>query len=71
MALSDSTGKQTIYKARLVGVDPNKDTAVLKIEAKPEVLRPIIRGRSSDLQVSTPSCARIRERCMFMCAPVP
>jgi len=51
VALSDSAGKQTIYKAKLVGVDPDKDTAVLKIDAQPEVLRPIVRGRSSDLQV--------------------
>ena len=52
VALTDDSGKQTVFKARLVGVDPDKDTAVLKIDAPPQDLRPIIRGRSSDLQVA-------------------
>jgi S1-C subfamily serine protease len=51
VALSDTNGKQTLYKATLVGVDPDKDTAVLKIDAPSSALRPIVRGTSSDLQV--------------------
>lgn len=57
VALSDIDGKQTIYKAKVVGVDPDKDTAVLKIDADPSVLRPIVRGRSADLLVGQTAVA--------------
>ena len=39
------------YKARVIGVAPDKDLAVLKLDAPPARLRPIPLGSSSDLQV--------------------
>ena len=39
------------YSAQLVGRSPNNDLAVLKIDASPESLRPILVGSSHDLQV--------------------
>jgi S1-C subfamily serine protease len=39
------------YAARIVGAHPDKDLAVLRIDAPPSKLRPIIVGSSSDLQV--------------------
>ena len=39
------------WKAKLVGVEPSKDIAVLAIEAPSGELRPVPVGRSSDLQV--------------------
>jgi len=39
------------YSAQLVGRSPNNDLAVLKIDAPPESLRPILVGTSHDLQV--------------------
>ena len=42
---------QTSYKAQLVGVFPDRDLAVLKIEAPKEKLLPIAVGTSRDLQV--------------------
>jgi S1-C subfamily serine protease len=39
------------YSAQLVGRSPNNDLAVLKIDAPPETLRPILVGTSHDLQV--------------------
>lgn len=41
----------TSYAAELVGRSPNNDLAVLKIDAPPEKLRPILIGSSHDLQV--------------------
>lgn len=41
----------TILDAKLVGFDDSKDIAVLKVNAPPEKLRPILLGSSSDLQV--------------------
>ncbi len=42
---------RTTYTARLVGVAPEKDLAVLKIDAPKEALHPIPVGRSADLRV--------------------
>jgi S1-C subfamily serine protease len=41
----------SVYDARLVGVDPITDMAVLKIDARPELLYPVIFGSSSNLLV--------------------
>ncbi len=39
------------YKARVVGVAPRKDIAVLKVEKVPKTIFPISKGNSKDLQV--------------------
>jgi S1-C subfamily serine protease len=39
------------WKGRLVGIAPDKDIAVLQIDAPPEKLRPIMVGESSNLRV--------------------
>jgi S1-C subfamily serine protease len=41
----------TTLDAKLVGFDDSKDIAVLKVNAPPEKLKPILLGSSSDLQV--------------------
>ncbi|MEM1219566.1 MAG: trypsin-like peptidase domain-containing protein [Bacteroidota bacterium] len=40
-----------VYEASLVGVAPDKDLAVLKIDIEPSLLRPLPAGRSYDLRV--------------------
>ncbi|MHC4471301.1 MAG: S1C family serine protease [Planctomycetota bacterium] len=42
---------QSTWDARPVGTDPDTDVAVLKIDAPPEKLAPIVVGTSADLQV--------------------
>jgi len=42
---------RTTYEAKLIGVAPEKDLAVLKIDAPKSVLRPIPVGRSANLRV--------------------
>ena len=42
---------QTTINARLVGLAPHKDLAVLRVATSPERLRPIVIGTSADLQV--------------------
>jgi S1-C subfamily serine protease len=42
---------QTTYAATLVGIAPNNDLAVLKIDAPREKLKPVAVGRSNDLKV--------------------
>ncbi len=41
----------TTYAAKLIGQEPNKDLAVLKIDAPPSKLKAIAVGRSANLQV--------------------
>jgi S1-C subfamily serine protease len=50
-ALSITLKDGSTHAARVVGVDPNKDLAVLKIEANPARLAPVKRGRSAQLVV--------------------
>ena len=42
---------QTRYEASLVGVSPDHDLAVLKIDADPEALKPLVTGTSAGLRV--------------------
>jgi S1-C subfamily serine protease len=45
------TGEPRPYEADVVGVEPDKDLAVLKIDAPKKLLRPIAIGTSRDLEV--------------------
>ncbi|EED90762.1 predicted protein [Thalassiosira pseudonana CCMP1335] len=47
----------SVYKARVIGVDPTKDIAVLKIDAPINELRPIEVGTSQGLRVGQSSLA--------------
>jgi len=49
--------KRSVYKARVVGVDPGKDIAVLKVDAPVEDLYPINVGTSTGLRVGQQSLA--------------
>lgn len=49
--------QRTVYKAEVVGVDPGKDIAVLKVDAPPEFLYPITRGTSTGLRVGQTAIA--------------
>ena len=44
-------GKRSVFKAQVVGVDPGKDIAVLKVDAPKEVLTPLKVGTSNNLKV--------------------
>ena len=44
-------GKRSVFKAKVVGVDPGKDIAVLKVDAPKEALTPLKLGTSSNLKV--------------------
>jgi S1-C subfamily serine protease len=48
---------RSFYKATVVGVDPTKDIAVLKVEAPPSLLRPIAVGSSKGLKVGQQALA--------------
>ncbi|MGZ3787967.1 MAG: S1C family serine protease [Bacteriovorax sp.] len=45
------------YRAKLVGADPKKDIAVLKLDEMPKNLRPIVPGDSKGLQVGQKALA--------------
>jgi S1-C subfamily serine protease len=47
----------TTYNAKVVGIDPDEDIAILKIEAPRTALIPIEPGRSGDLQVGQTALA--------------
>lgn len=49
--VSQDDYQRTVFKATVVGTDPGKDIAVLKIEAPAELLYPITVGSSSGLKV--------------------
>eukprot|EP00281_Chroomonas_sp_CCMP1168_P006015 CAMPEP_0206259922 /NCGR_PEP_ID=MMETSP0047_2-20121206/26782_1 /ASSEMBLY_ACC=CAM_ASM_000192 /TAXON_ID=195065 /ORGANISM="Chroomonas mesostigmatica_cf, Strain CCMP1168" /LENGTH=447 /DNA_ID=CAMNT_0053686907 /DNA_START=6 /DNA_END=1349 /DNA_ORIENTATION=+ len=51
IGLTTKDGTTTMYPAKLAGVDPDKDIAVLKIDTPQGSLRPVKIGRSSDLLV--------------------
>ena len=44
-------GTRSVFKAQVVGVDPGKDIAVLKVDAPKELLRPLNVGTSANLRV--------------------
>lgn len=52
-----SSAMQNIYKAKVVGVDPGKDIAVLKIDAPANMLQPLTLGTSTGLKVGQNSYA--------------
>jgi S1-C subfamily serine protease len=51
--MSDGTSSalQNIYRATVVGVDPGKDIAVLKVDAPANMLQPLTLGTSTGLKV--------------------
>ncbi len=49
--VSSDDYKRTVFKAKVVGVDPGKDIAVLKVDAPVDLLYPIKVGKSSNLKV--------------------
>ena len=52
-----SFSDRSSYTAELVGVAPDKDIAVLKIDVAPERLTPVLIGTSNDIQVGQKSFA--------------
>jgi hypothetical protein len=50
-ALSKSGATRSVFKAKVVGVDPGKDIAVLRVDAPAELLKPLNLGTSADLRV--------------------
>ena len=50
-AMVTLTGGTETHAATLVGMEPDKDVAVLKVDAPPEDLKPISVGSSADLLV--------------------
>lgn len=49
--------RRAVYKARVVGVDPGKDIAILKVDAPAEDLQPIIVGTSTGIRVGQQALA--------------
>jgi S1-C subfamily serine protease len=54
---NSKTTVRKVYTAKIVGVDPGKDVAVLKIECEPNVLFPISVGTSTGLRVGQTAIA--------------
>lgn len=54
---TSSNLQRSVYKATVVGVDPGKDIAVLKVDAPEDVLYPIAVGTSTGLRVGQSSLA--------------
>jgi len=52
-----SNQKRSVFKATVVGVDPSKDVAVLKVNAPKSLLRPIVVGTSAGLKVGQQALA--------------
>ena len=52
-----SNFQRSVYKAVVVGVDPGKDIAVLKVDAPKDVLYPIAVGTSTGLRVGQSALA--------------
>lgn len=50
-AIDVTLADRTIYRARIVGLDPDHDLAVLQIQAPPDQLVPLPIGSSQDLKV--------------------
>jgi S1-C subfamily serine protease len=57
MRPASSSQKRLVLKATVVGVDPNKDVAVLKVDAPPNLLKPIAVGSSENLKVGQQALA--------------
>mmetsp|Transcript_18171 Transcript_18171/g.45830 ORF Transcript_18171/g.45830 Transcript_18171/m.45830 type:complete len:469 (-) Transcript_18171:168-1574(-) len=51
VSFTDADGNQKVYDAKLTGVDPDKDIAVLKIDAPKEDLIPLKLGTSTPVKV--------------------
>ncbi|CAM9502739.1 unnamed protein product [Chrysoparadoxa australica] len=49
--ITGEDGKQTTYKATVKGYDPDKDIAVLTIDAPKSTLKPLVLGSSANLKV--------------------
>jgi S1-C subfamily serine protease len=49
--------RQSVFKARVVGVDPGKDIAVLKVDAPESLLQPLSLGTSTGLKVGQKALA--------------
>ena len=54
---SSTEYQRSVYKATVVGVDPGKDVAVLKVQAPKDVLYPIEIGTSTGLRVGQSALA--------------
>jgi hypothetical protein len=67
VTLTDPTKKTSKkYKAKLTGVDPDKDIAVLKIEAPADELVPLVIGNSTTLRIGQSALAIGATRCVVV-----
>lgn len=58
MSLVDAKGTRFSKEGKIVGLDPDNDLAVLKIETEGRELNPVVLGTSNDLRVGQ-SCFAI------------